>query len=186
MIPLKTTLRGVPLVALNPDARYCRVHKVVISSEAPPQIGDCRRVEHPARYSADGQILLCRAYTAWTRGSNPYVNWEVSLYCGLRGEDWGIQCEVIQEAFIPPTDPEVIALRAEVTALNKAWQHAHAEEIAEEDERTRVLSAAHAAVDEFGRSIPDPPRELECLECGAVYSRSGHVEPGGMSCDRCK
>lgn len=26
---------------------------------------------------------------------------------------------------------------------------------------------------------------LECLECGAVHSAAGHVEPGGMGCDRC-
>jgi hypothetical protein len=25
----------------------------------------------------------------------------------------------------------------------------------------------------------------ECLECGAVYDESGHVEPGEMGCDRC-
>ena len=28
--------------------------------------------------------------------------------------------------------------------------------------------------------------ETECLECGAVYTSPGHVEQGGMSCDRCK
>ncbi len=28
-------------------------------------------------------------------------------------------------------------------------------------------------------------REHECLECGAVFSESGHVEPGQMGCDRC-
>jgi hypothetical protein len=25
----------------------------------------------------------------------------------------------------------------------------------------------------------------ECLECGAAYDTPGHVEPGGMACDRC-
>lgn len=32
---------------------------------------------------------------------------------------------------------------------------------------------------------PPPCPLLECLECGAAYEKPGHVEWGGMGCDRC-
>ena len=53
-------------------------------------------------------------------------------------------------------------------------------EIADEDETQRQV--AHAVALE---GLPVVPRETECLECGAVYSEPGHVEAGGMGCDRC-
>lgn len=31
----------------------------------------------------------------------------------------------------------------------------------------------------------EAPTTTECLECGAVYEEAGHVESGGMCCDRC-
>lgn len=31
----------------------------------------------------------------------------------------------------------------------------------------------------------EAPALTECLECGAVYNQPGHVEWGGMACDRC-
>jgi hypothetical protein len=33
--------------------------------------------------------------------------------------------------------------------------------------------------------VPPSPYVEECLECGATYGSPGHVEPGGMGCDRC-
>lgn len=49
-------------------------------------------------------------------------------------------------------------------------------------EAQETIAQAHAAA---MAGLPRIPRETECLECGAVYQEPGHVESGGMSCDRC-
>lgn len=79
------------------------------------------------------------------------------------------------------TAEEVAQLLAFRTEVDAEWKRRAAEWIRDEAERTDAIARA-CALDGLP---PDTPTELECLECGAVYAEPGHVEAGGMACDRC-
>lgn len=70
LIDLRTTVRGIRLVAAPPDARYRRQHTDITPHPDETQVGRAVRVEQPARF-ADGTgaypagTLLCSAYTEW-------------------------------------------------------------------------------------------------------------------------
>lgn len=59
---------------------------------------------------------------------------------------------------------------------------------AAEAERVDAAYRAKREADEFGGPWtgrhPNSSR-TECLECGAGYSEPGHVDEGGLGCDRC-
>lgn len=178
LVELATTVRGVRLVAARPDARYRRYHTDVVPHPDEVHVGRAVRVEQPARL-ADGT------------GSYPAGEVLYPLRGLMRdGSDahvTGTGRWNLLEAPLPAGDPELIALRAELDALDRAWQEQHTTTIAAEDRRTTAIAAA-TIHDESGRD-PDFGRAdwtaLECLECGAVYPAPGSVEPGGMGCRRC-
>lgn len=60
------------------------------------------------------------------------------------------------------------------------WATENADLIARRNRRN--LAVAHACALE---GLPQIASDLECLECGAVYAEAGHVQFGGMGCDRC-
>lgn len=86
---------------------------------------------------------------------------------------------------IPSDDPEIVALRAELRALDDAWNASHAKENLLEDARTAMIARATVHDESGVDRMHVVPTELECLECGAVYQHPGSVETGGMSCQRC-
>ncbi len=111
---------------------------------------------------------------------------------GIRdGRPWGTTWEEPAErgGFAPLhfklTEEEaapVIAFRKEMDAAwndrSTAWQTAEA--------RATEAEAHSAALDGLSNStLHHLHGPLECLECGATYAEPGHVEPGGMACDRC-
>jgi hypothetical protein len=78
--------------------------------------------------------------------------------------------------------PEEAELVLEYSELAQdEWQRRSQQWIDAENRRTELIAQACA------RDAINIPyvTELECFECGAVYEEPGHVEAGGMSCDRC-
>lgn len=215
MVRLQTTIRGIPLVADEPDARYRRFHQFVYPAPEVDVVGSAVRVDVPERRDPTG-YLLCSASSEWQidgRRADPILYRHMRRH--VTGEDLGGQWALLgpgtptstgvrretSEQFrqhlpptsgewitvpihLPPDDPELLALRAELDRLDAVWTATQTAECAAEDVRSDALARA-ALHDEGGRDPLSPPSELECLECGAVYDRPGSVEPGGMSCRRC-
>ena len=205
-IPLKTRIRGVRLAATEADVRYRRYHEVMIAPEE-TAIGDCVRVEIPALHAEDGRVLRS-AYSIWQRPGQERVSEMVSLgtwrpiaaevqesyggtlrristgepYTWSQAGEPGLACEIFGGVILAEEDANVAALLAEVRALDLAWAEAHREALAYENETQRLVAHAVAAA-----ALPPQlmATETECLECGATYDEPGHVESGGMSCDRC-
>jgi hypothetical protein len=92
--------------------------------------------------------------------------------------DFAPLCFVLTEEEAAP----VIAFRQE---MDIAWRERSAAWIAAEDRLTEAQAHA-AALDSLSEStLHRLHGPLECLECGATFTEPGHVEPGGMGCDRC-
>ena len=196
-IRLNSKIRGVALVCSAPDARYRRYHTGPFPADEVAQVGRAVKVRIPARYQErEGGAfpvgtLMCAAYDQWQLDgrsiSDPclYVLTPV-LRDGSDAHRAGCgQWDLLGEELIPADDPELLALRAEISALDAAWLAEHVDECRVEDRRTDMI-ARSTVHDESGRDpAPPPPSETECLECGAVYDSPGNVEPGGMSCRRC-
>lgn len=65
------------------------------------------------------------------------------------------------------------------------WKKRSSDWIAEECDRTEAIAHAVALDGLNPSTLHLAHGPTECLECGATYDKPGHVEPGGMSCDRC-
>lgn len=187
-IDLESTVRGLRLQAAEPDVRYRRYHVVHVHPEQGP-IGGARRVQTvpPVYRDASGErcqpdtpgaVQVAPAYYQWERDGQHVDHWVSPKYG--HPIDLGFRCLLLGAEPIPPDDPDVVALRGELSRLDAEWTAEHKEELAEEDRRLKIVAAAHAL-----DGLPEAPVETECLECGATYATPGHVEAGGMACDRC-
>lgn len=194
MVELKTTLRGVPLVASPPDARYRRYHTDISPAPSVTRVGRAERVHVPARLQErEGGMypvgtVMCAAYDEWCvegRRVDPCVYFQAAIMRdGSDAHLEGCGRWALLDELIPADDPELLALRAELDELDAAWRSEYAGEIVRENHRTAMIARA-TVHDEFGCEQALPHTETECLECGAVYSSPGMVEAGGMSCRRC-
>jgi hypothetical protein len=76
----------------------------------------------------------------------------------------------------------VLEFREEMDAV---WQDRQAAWIAREKRHDEAVARA-VALDALPQSVIHAiAGPTECLECGAVFEEPGHVEAGGMTCDRC-
>lgn len=93
----------------------------------------------------------------------------------------------------------VIVIEREARGLGDGWEYAASidEDARKCEDRVRATprrvhqNAVDAELrheDALRAMAMDSTRQpalLECLECGASYTEPGHVEPGGMGCNRC-
>jgi hypothetical protein len=99
------------------------------------------------------------------------------------GISWGLRREDEWEGFKFQLSREEAAEVLEYTEfVNAEWQRRSQGWIDAESRRTLAIAKA-VALDDL--HLPVESDLLECLECGAIYTEPGHVEIGGMSCDRC-
>jgi hypothetical protein len=93
----------------------------------------------------------------------------------------GLVGQLIGGLVLASEDPEVAEIIRTANESDAEWVKASSDDLKSEDARTEAIACAAAS-----EGLPAIPNETECLECGAVYASAGHVEAGGMGCDRCK
>ena len=197
---LFSTFRGLRLAVSLPDIRYAQYHTVYVAQSE--SAGDCVLVRTPEKRNSAGAITvgagshwdprakrpgnsIFDAFVdpsvkvgTWTRGKGFDAAGRPGIYCALFASDGlGARGSAV---FFADEDPEVAAIVAEVAALDAEWKASHVDALRREAVRTDAVARACAL-----EGLPIRATETECLECGAVYSQPGHVEAGGMACDRC-
>lgn len=65
--------------------------------------------------------------------------------------------------------------------VQKFWKERAKSWRKKEAERVEAVARAVASED-----LPSTNNLLECFECGATYNEPGHVDFGGMCCDKCR
>lgn len=171
IVPLKiveTTFCAKPAYEVTFDLPDCKCSGVFGGYHS--------REEAEERFAANPTMEFMEQFEVWDgteefrQKNNPGVTggviWNNREYAGF---DFSISGDVALE---------IIAWRKEA---DHVWFEAHPDFLPRE--RARNESQARAAA---YNELPEIPRLLECWECGAIYSEPGHVEFGGMSCDRCK
>lgn len=167
----------------------------------------CTREEAEAifeKYCQDGGTVGCQFEVNYKRTdeNGDYLPYSFCDATATGAKAWGTTWDTYP-AYAPLkfdlTEEEAKQVIAWREQADKDWFAARPDFLPREEKITEAqvagLSATAAefyvdAKEAFGDSAvavvtSEVPTATECLECGATYDHPGHVEPGGMGCDRC-
>ncbi len=132
----------------------------------------------------------------YTKGEKPYASCRVNVFYTRNGSFCGKEEGIpagkvlwepcLWDAFNFEITQEECALLLEFAEIvDSEWRRRAAAWREAESERTKAIAQAVALESLSPAVVHATFGPTECLECGAVFDEPGHVESGGMGCDRC-